>query len=145
MRVFIAILLPLLFIGCVKYSHEENVSSIPELHLDVLLLPNAEFYYYKQSVSRGDIYLVYFKNDDFYRLNQEHVSAIFYDLKIEPSGANNFIREFVDSPFSLSFDFSQEYTWFRMDPVENKMKVEGIFNDDLGLYLVRFLTWTIED
>jgi len=135
----------LFIIGCAEYSSVDHATSIAELELNDFELPHGDFSYYKRKTSHGINFLVYFRNNEFYEINKSKVAWKVDDIIIKPSSAMDLVKEFENYSDHLPFDYTQKYSFFRMNAKGSKMKVEGIINDDLEIYIVRFLSWNVWD
>ena len=132
----------LLFLyGCAKYSYVKETDSISGVNTEGILFPLSKFSYYKQEAYRGDVYIVYFSDMDFYELNKDSVYAIYPYEKIDPKGGANLIVNFEKTKPRPPFDFNLEYRYFRMDFKIKNVSVDGLYNEENNILIIRMLDW----
>ena len=126
-----------LFLGCAKYTHKEDVNSIPGIKLGSLVLPGSEFNYYKQEAYRGDTYLIYFKDEAFFDNNKENVISAINSVLVDPEGGRNFIVNFNEYDSSLFFDFDLTYDYYEIATDDPLVSADGLVNEEHSIYMLR--------
>lgn len=128
--------------GCNDYSSGEKVNVVPGLKIEGLLMPKSDFSYYREKSTRGEVVLLYFSNNEFYDLNKEHVLWEVEDIIIDPKGGRNFISNFERSSLSPEFNFDLKYGYFKIDPRKTNVRVDGLYNEEHNIHVVRVLNWS---
>jgi hypothetical protein len=146
LRVFsIAGILLLTFcVGCSKYESERDVVEVSGLSTGELAPLEGSFDYYKEDALRFDAYVIYLKDRTFFDLNESEVSVILKDIKVEPGASRDMTIHFEKSPYSLPFDYSLAYDYIQLNTGDSLVEIDGLINEDHGIYMVRIMNFKTE-
>lgn len=127
----------LVLIGaCNRFSHQENARSIPSLEIKGIAWPSGVFSYYKADLHRFDFYLLYYHDNSFFEENLGSLGSIKENLRINPSDSFDLLEPFHGSSIVPGFNYNVRYTYYRL--TNTTPRVEGLFNEDEGVFIVRF-------
>ena len=136
-----ALLLLIALFGCADYDYQKSVEDISGLNLGGFSLPGSSFDLYRQEAYRGDVYLLYCRDNSFYDLNRQSLLSESHNVRIDPNGGKNLTANFDNSSLSPPLDFDITYTYYRMNSYDTNLKIDGLYNEFSKVFLVRIMDW----